>query len=91
MLATPYLLEYDLVALGVAIALMAREGLRSGFLPGERAVLLLAWIVPIAGTALAEATAVQVGPAVMAALLALIVRRVHAFSRVRGANAVAHA
>jgi len=75
-LATPYLFDYDLAAMGIALALVIREGWRTGFLDGERAVLLLVWLVPLVGTLLAETTAVQAGPAAMAAFLALVVRRV---------------
>ncbi|MGE0746070.1 MAG: glycosyltransferase family 87 protein [Rhodospirillales bacterium] len=74
-LATPYLFDYDLVAVGVALALVAREAWRTGFLPGERPALLLVWLVPLVGTLLAEATAVQAGPLAMALFVAAVVRR----------------
>jgi len=42
LIATPYLYVYDLVALAVPMAFVARMGLRDGFLPYEIAILALA-------------------------------------------------
>jgi len=42
----PFMLEYDLVILAVPMAWMLAEGLRGGFLRGERAVLLAAYFGP---------------------------------------------
>jgi len=46
LLATPYLFDYDLVLLGVPIALVARRGMRDGFRPWEKSVLAALWILP---------------------------------------------
>lgn len=48
LVATPYGYFYDLVVLGVAVACLAREGIRHGFLPWEKAVLAVAWLLPAA-------------------------------------------
>jgi hypothetical protein len=45
--ATPYVLDYDLVVLAVAIALLARHGLRCGFRDFEISLLAAAWLVPL--------------------------------------------
>jgi len=44
---SPFMLEYDLVILAVPMAWMLSEGLRGGFLRGERAVLLAAYFAPV--------------------------------------------
>jgi alpha-1,2-mannosyltransferase len=48
LLATPYSLDYDLMALAPAIALMAAEGAVQGFRGYERLALALLWITPVA-------------------------------------------
>jgi hypothetical protein len=47
LLATPYVLDYDLVVLAVAIAFFARHGLHCGFRPFEISLFAAAWIVPL--------------------------------------------
>ena len=68
LLVTPYLLAYDLVIAVVPAAFLIRLGLRGGFLPGERLVLLGAFMILLAYV-------FPVGPFVFAALLALVLRR----------------
>jgi ABC-type sulfate transport system permease component len=43
LLATPYVLDYDLAVLAVAIAYLARHGLRRGFHAFEISLLAAAW------------------------------------------------
>ena len=45
-LASPYLHDYDLLGVTLAVALMLRERLDGGFAPGEQAVLFAAWFIP---------------------------------------------
>ena len=52
LLATPYRLDYDLMLLAPAIALIAAEGVARGFLPYERLALALLWITPVAARTL---------------------------------------
>jgi hypothetical protein len=53
LLATPYLLDYDLVLLGPAIAFIVAHGLEHGFRRWEVSALAFAWLVPVATRALA--------------------------------------
>jgi hypothetical protein len=46
LLATPYVLDYDMVVLGIAIAFLVRHGLARGFHPYEISLLALAWATP---------------------------------------------
>lgn len=75
LLATPYAFDYDLTLAGLAIAYLAWDGVERGFLPGDKAVLLAAWLAPAAATPIADALGLQLGPAVLAALLACGLRR----------------
>jgi hypothetical protein len=47
-LATPYAFNYDMTTVSLAIALLALQGWRQGFLPSERLSLALSWVLPIA-------------------------------------------
>jgi len=54
-LATPYGFFYDLPFVAVAVVLVARHGLRGGFLPFEGLCLLAAFVTPIIARSLNEA------------------------------------
>lgn len=73
-LATPYVFDYDLVLLGIALAFALRRALRDGFAPWERTTLAAGWWLPFFGRALGSRTGVGIAPAVLAALLLLLVR-----------------
>ncbi len=75
LLATPYILDYDMVALGVAIAFFAAHGLRSGFRDWEISMLAAAWVSPLVARSLMDATTLPVGLAAMLAIFAVILRR----------------
>jgi hypothetical protein len=75
LLATPYVLDYDLVVLAVAIAFVARHGLARGFLSFEISLLAAAWIVPLLTRAVAGVSGIPLGLLVVLALYGLIVRR----------------
>lgn len=47
LLATPFLLDYDLMILALPIAWLAGEGLRRGFRPWEATLLAVAWASPV--------------------------------------------
>ena len=74
-LATPYGFDYDLVLIGPAIAFMAAHGLERGFLPWEKSLLALAWLMPIVARGIAETTLLPFGWLVTMSLFALILRR----------------
>jgi alpha-1,2-mannosyltransferase len=75
LLATPYVLDYDLVVLAVSIAFFARDGLRRGFLPGEISLLAAAWIVPLLTRSIAGLAAIPLGTIVLLMLYVLTLRR----------------
>ena len=75
MLSTPYVLDYDLVVLGLGAAFLVADGLERGFLPWEKSLLALVWISPLVGRTLAEAASLPLGQLGIVVLLALAVRR----------------
>ena len=74
MLASPFGFVYDLPFLGLAVILLVRSGLRHGFLPYERLVLALAWLMPFIDLRL-NATGFPATPFILLSLFGLIVFR----------------
>ena len=68
LLATPYVLDYDLVVLAVAIAFLVRHGFARGFRDYEISLLAAAWAVPLLSRGVAGATGIPLGLIVMLAL-----------------------
>ncbi len=75
LLATPYMLDYDLAVLAIAGAFLVRHGQAHGFRDYEITALAFAWIAPLISRSIAGATGVPVGLMAMLALYTLIVRR----------------
>jgi hypothetical protein len=73
-LASPFGFLYDLPVLSLAIILLARRGLREGFLPYERLALLAGWLMPFLGSLFSE-MGVPLAPLVALAVFAIAVRR----------------
>jgi len=71
LLATPYVLDYDLVVLGIAIAFLVRHGLTQGFRSYERSLLALAWIMPLLARSIMSATMIPFGFLTLALLFAM--------------------
>jgi hypothetical protein len=75
LLATPYVLDYDLVVLAVAIAYLSRHGLRCGFRDCEISVLAAAWLVPLVSRGVAGVSGIPLGLTAMLALYGIVMRR----------------
>jgi alpha-1,2-mannosyltransferase len=75
LLATPYVLDYDLVVLAVAIAFFARHGLSRGFRDYEVSLLAAAWIVPLLSRSVAGVSGIPLGLIVLLAFYAFTLRR----------------
>ena len=75
LLATPYIMDYDLVVLALPIAWLAMEGRRSGFLPWEKSLLAFVWLLPLFARSLAGRAMIPIAPLAMLLLLADIARR----------------
>lgn len=74
-LATPYSVDYDLVILAPAMALLIRDGLKSGFLPCEKSIYLFAAVAPVIARPIGLATHVSLGLIAMLALFWVVLRR----------------
>lgn len=75
LLATPYVLDYDLMVLAVAIAFLARHGFANGFRDYEITLLALAWAVPLVARGVMGATYIPIGLLTMLMLYAVTLRR----------------
>jgi len=75
LLATPYVLDYDLVVSAVAIAFLARHGFAHGFHDYEISLLASAWIVPLLSRGVAGATGIPLGLIVLLALYCITLKR----------------
>ncbi len=75
LLATPYVLDYDLVVLAVAIVFFVRHGMNRGFHDYEISLLAAAWFMPLLSRAIAGVTGIPLGLLVLLALYVFIVQR----------------
>jgi hypothetical protein len=75
LIATPYILDYDLTLMAIPMAWVLSEAVRTGFRRGEKAVLLAAYVLPLVSRVLAMKLLIPLAPAVLIALLAITVRR----------------
>jgi hypothetical protein len=73
--ATPYILYYDLVLLAVPIAWLLSEALSTRFLPGEKLAMVAAFVLPLVSRIAAMDAHVPLAPPVLIAFLAVVVRR----------------
>jgi hypothetical protein len=79
-LSTAFIFDYDLMLLAPAIAWLARKGIADGALPYERATLVAAFLAPFVSRVLGMTTHLLLAPMLVAALLAMIIRRTQACS-----------
>lgn len=72
LLASPHILDYDLVVLAVAIAFLATHGVRFAFRPFEISLLGALWVVPLLTRQAAGFLAIPLGFLVIAAFYVMI-------------------
>ena len=75
LLATPYVLDYDLVVLAVAMAFFVRHAFDQGFRDYEISVLAFVWVAPLIARSVAGTIGLPLGLMAMLALYALALRR----------------
>jgi hypothetical protein len=75
LMISPYVLQYDLVLLALPIAWLAMEGFEKGFLPYEKAVLSIAWILPRVSLPISQSVNIPIAPIVIIVLMTTILRR----------------
>ncbi len=74
LMATPYVLDYDLMLLALPIAWLAAEGVRAGFFRWEKAILVGAWLLPILSRQIG-ALGVPIAPFMLSLLLIALLSR----------------
>jgi hypothetical protein len=80
MLATPFLLDYDLTCLSLPLAWVAAEAQRSGWQSWEKVTLLSAYILPLFGRPVAVALGVPLAPLVLISLFFVVARRAREYA-----------
>jgi alpha-1,2-mannosyltransferase len=75
LLASPFVLDYDLTLGAIPLVWLLGEGRRDGFLPFEKALMALAFALPLISRIAAGAVGLPLAPLTIAAVLALILRR----------------
>jgi alpha-1,2-mannosyltransferase len=75
LLASPFVLDYDLTLLAIPLVWLLGEGRRSLFLPYEKALMALAFALPLVSRIVAGAFGLPLAPLTIALLLLLILRR----------------
>ena len=75
LLATPYSMDYDMMALAPAIAFLSVHGLRRGFAPWEISALAALWIVPLIARSIAQVALIPLGVIVMLAMILIVLHR----------------
>lgn len=75
LLSTPYYIDYDLVILAVPLVMIARLGLKDGFLPWEKSMLAALWVLPLVTRMIAGAARLPISPILLWVALLLILHR----------------
>lgn len=75
LLATPFVLDYDLALLGLPIVLLARDGSERGFLPWEKTILAAAWALPLFARGVAQMTHLGLAWLVVLMVYGVVLRR----------------
>lgn len=74
-LASPFILDYDLMLLAIPLAWAFAVGKRDGFLSWEKTVLAAAFLLPMVSRLIADHLHLPLGPPVILALLLVVARR----------------
>ncbi|MCK1513586.1 DUF2029 domain-containing protein [Bradyrhizobium sp. 190] len=75
LLASPHILDYDLVILALAIAFAVSAGFAGGFRDYEISLLAAVWIVPLLSRSIAGATYIPLGLLAVLAFYVILLRR----------------
>jgi hypothetical protein len=75
-LASPFLLDYDLVLLALPMAWLMTSAQRTGFRPWEKMALFVAFAAPLFIRTIAIRSGLPFGPPVLAMLLVVVAGRV---------------
>jgi hypothetical protein len=81
LLSTPYVLDYDFVVFGMALALLTSYGLDHGFFPWEKTVIALSWVLPSLARGLAKTFGLPVGLLLLTVILGFVLAHARAEKR----------
>ncbi len=84
-LATPFILDYDLLIIALPLAWLGLSGARDGARRWERSILLAAFVLPLVSRGLAKGLGVPLAPLVLCLLFAAVVARLRARTVTAGA------
>ena len=76
LLASPFLLVYDLVLLAIPLLWVWQSACRTGFLPWEKAILAMAFFMPMISSSTAKWLHIPMAPVTLLAVFAPVVRRI---------------
>jgi hypothetical protein len=76
LIASPHVLDYDLMLLGPAIAFMVVTGFSRGFRDYEISLLALTWIMPLLTRSIAGTVELPLGCLVMIVFYIIVLRRI---------------
>lgn len=74
-LTSPYFLDYDLALLAIPLAWATAQGVKTGFLPWEKSILMFAFTLPAISRVLAFAIGVPLAPLALGLLFWCVARR----------------
>lgn len=74
-MATPFLLDYDLMLLAVPMAWLVARGQAGGFLPWDKTILMAAFLLPLLARPVATGLGLPLAPPVLLLLLAAVFGR----------------
>jgi hypothetical protein len=74
-LATPYVLDYDLMLLAPAIAILAADAMDRDFAPYEKTALAVLWLMPLVARTVAMTTLIPLAVPVMVFGFVVMLRR----------------
>jgi alpha-1,2-mannosyltransferase len=75
LLASPFLLDYDLMLLAIPLAWITRATRNSTWLPWEKSTMFAAYILPFVSRTIAGYLGIPIGPLVIFAMLLIVARR----------------
>ena len=75
LLASPFLLVYDMMLLAIPLVWIMRESSETGFLPWEKSTLMVAFVMPLLSPTAAHYLDIPMAPLVIMAMFAVVVRR----------------
>jgi hypothetical protein len=75
LLASPFMLDYDLMLLSLPLAWLVREQAKGGALPWEKTAMFVAFLLPLVSRLVADRLGIPIGPPIVFALLLVVARR----------------